>query len=258
MARPKPVKPPRKQLETGRLNRYIARAGICSRRSADDLIQNGQVQVNGKVIREYWYTVNKGDHVLVNGKRISPCEFVYLLLNKPKDTITTVKDQKGRKTVMDLITIEEGTNGIFPVGRLDRNTTGAMLLTSDGELGHRLMHPSFEVSKQYVVRTAEPVQPDQLDQLHRGVELEDGLATCDRAVYVQSGNPYAIGIELHQGRNRQIRRMFSCLGHKIVALERVSYAGLTTRGLSRGRWRKLSERETRKLHRLVGGRNHRS
>ncbi len=252
MAQTKPVKARPRTLEGGRLNRYIARAGICSRRNADGLIDRGQVQVNDQVVREYWYQVKKGDKVSVNGKVISPRQYIYILLNKPKDTITTVKDQKDRKTVLDLVNPSGGTSGVFPVGRLDRNTTGALLLTSDGDLGHKLMHPSFQIPKQYLVRTTEPVRPEQLDQLCRGIELEDGLATCDQAAYIQSRNPFEIGIELHEGKNRQIRRMLTALGNKIVALERISYAGLTTRHLRRGTWRELRENEIRKLYRMVG------
>ncbi|MCY4205351.1 MAG: pseudouridine synthase [Bacteroidetes bacterium] len=239
-------------LETGRLNRYVARAGVCSRRNADGLIESGQVRVNGKVVHEYWYNVKKGDQVTVKGKEISPRQFLYILLNKPMNTITTVKDQRGRKTVLDLIEIDGGTSGLFPVGRLDRNTTGALILTSDGSLGHRLMHPSFQVPKQYRVCTKAPVRKNHLDQLQRGIILEDGPAVCDRAVYVQSENLYEIGIELHEGRNRQIRRMLAALDHEVVALERVSYAGLTTRSLRRGKWRELTEKEIRKLYRMVG------
>jgi len=242
-------------LEAGRLNRYIARAGVCSRRNADKLIDSGQVRVNGEVVHEYWYHVKKGDQISVNGKEISPQQFLYILLNKPRDTITTVKDQKGRRTVLDLIKIDGGTSGLFPVGRLDRNTTGVLLLTSDGDLGHRLMHPSFQVPKQYLVRTKDPVRPDHLDQLQRGIVLEDCTAVCDRAVYVQTGNSNEIGIELHEGKNRQIRRMFEALDHEVVTLERVSYAGLTTRSLRRGKWRELGKKEIRKLYRMVGQNN---
>ena len=252
MAQKKVEKAQDRIMEGGRLNRYIACAGICSRRNADGLIENGQVQVNGQVVREYWYQVKTGDKVSVNGKMISPREFVYILLNKPKDTITTVKDQKNRKTVLDLINMDGGTNGLFPVGRLDRNTTGALLLTSDGDLGHGLMHPSFQIPKHYRVRTYEPIQPEQLDQLCRGIPLKDGLATCDRAIYLLPGNPFEIGIELHEGRNRQIRRMFEAMGNKVIALERVSYAGLTTHHLRRGAWRELKESEIRKLYRMIG------
>ncbi len=244
-------KPKGQSLEAGRLNRYIARSGVCSRRGADELIENGQVRVNGKIVQEYWYKVKKGDQVSVNGKEISPRQFLYILLNKPKDTITTVKDQKGRKTVLDLIRIEGGTSGLFPVGRLDRNTTGVLLLTSDGDLGHRLMHPSFQIPKQYRVRTKDPVRPEHLDQLRRGVVLEDGMAACDQAIYIKSGNSCEIGVELHAGRNRQIRRMLAALNHEVTALERISYAGLTTHKLQRGKWRRLSEKEIRKLIRMV-------
>jgi len=238
--------------ETGRLNRYIARAGICSRRNADKLIEQGQVSVNGNVTHEYWYQVKKGDQVTVNGKTISPSPFLYLLLNKPKDTITTMKDEKGRKTVMDLIKMDQDIHGLFPVGRLDRATSGVLLLTSDGDLGHRLMHPRFQVSKQYRVRTKNPIRPNQIDQLLRGIVLEDGVATCDQAVYLTKGNPREIGIELHEGRNRQIRRMLEALEHEIIGLDRISYAGLTTRGLRRGQWRALTRKETRTLFRMVG------
>ena len=252
MARSRATKPPTERLESGRLNRYIARAGVCSRRKADHLIENGQVKVNGQKVYEFWHQVNKGDEVRVNGKIISPREFLYVLLNKPKDTITTAKDERGRKTVLDLVKIDGGTEGLFPVGRLDRNTTGVLFLTTDGDLGHRLMHPSFQIPKHYTARTKDPVRPDQLDQLRRGVILEDGPAAFDRVAYAQPSNPFEIGIELHEGRNRQIRRMFAALDHKVVALERISYAGLTTRRLRRGRWRQLNKKEIRKLHRLIG------
>lgn len=251
MAQHKTGKPNNRTLKAGRLNRYIARAGICSRRNADHLIASEQVQVNDEVVREYWFQVRAGDKVSVNGKVISPRQFVYVLLNKPKDTITTVKDQKKRKTVLDLINMEGGTSGLFPIGRLDRNTTGVLLLTSDGDFGHRLMHPKFQIPKQYLVRTSEPIRPEELEQLRRGVVLEDGVAACDQVAYLHPKNPREIGMELHQGRNRQIRRMVESFGNKVVALERISYAGLTTRGLRRGTWRELKESEIRRLHRLV-------
>jgi len=238
-------------LESGRLNRYIARAGVCSRRNADILIESGQVRVNGEVVQEYWFQVKKGDQVSVNGKSISPCPYRYIVLNKPKDTITTLNDEKGRKTVMDLITLEGGISGLFPVGRLDRSTSGVLVLTTDGDLAHRLMHPSFQVSKHYRVRTKAPIKSNQIDQLLSGIVLEDGMAKCDQVIYMKSGNHREIGIELHSGRNRQIRRMLSALGHEIISLERTSYAGLTTRGLRRGAWRELTAKETRILYRMV-------
>lgn len=238
-------------LETGRLNRYVARAGVCSRRKADELIASGQVKVNGRVCRDYWLHVEKGDEVLVGSRIISPRPFVYLLLNKPKDTITTSVDDHGRKTVFDLINTKEGMEGLFAVGRLDRNTTGTLLLTSDGELGHRLMHPRYSVPKQYIVRTLDPVKPHELARLRSGIQLEDGKATADQALFVDPQNHRAIGIEIHEGRNRQLRRMFAALSHEVISLERVSYAGLTSTGVRRGKWRRLREREVGRLRRLV-------
>lgn len=238
-------------LEFGRLNRFIARAGVCSRRKADELIAGGMVKVNGKVVNEYWLEVTKSDQVTVNGRLITPGRLMYLLLNKPKDTITTSRDERGRSTVMDLINLPEGPNGLFSVGRLDRNTTGVLLLTSDGDLGYRLMHPRYRVPKQYVVRTRDPVRPHQIDQLRKGIMLEDGPASADQVMYVQQGNHYEVGIEIHEGRNRQLRRMFAALNHDLVALNRVSYAGLTTRGVRRGKWRRLRRHEVNRLRRLV-------
>ncbi len=238
-------------LESGRLNRYIARAGVCSRRNADALIDDGQVRVNGQVIREYWFQVKKGDQVSVKGKNISPCQYKHIVLNKPKDTITTVNDEKGRKTVMDLINVKGEISGLFPVGRLDRATSGVLFLTTDGDLGHQLMHPRFLIPKHYKVRTKDAIKSNQIDQLLRGIVLEDGLAMCDQVIYMKSGNLREIGIELHAGRNRQIRRMLAALGHEVITLERTSYAGLTTRGLRRGTWRELTQKETRSLYRMV-------
>ena len=238
-------------MESGRLNRFIARAGVCSRRKADELIAGGMVQVNGKVVKEFWQTVDKNDQVVVKGRQITPGKYIYLLLNKPKDTITTSKDERGRKTVLDLITLPEGPQGLFSVGRLDRHTTGVLLLTSDGKLGHRLMHPRYEIPKQYVIRTKDPVRPHEIDQLKKGVMLEDGQAKADRVMYVKPDNSHEVGIEIHEGRNRQLRRMFAALSHDVVALERVSYAGLTTKGVRRGRWRHLRPHEINRLRRLV-------
>lgn len=235
-----------------RLNKYIARAGVCSRRKADALIDQGLVKVNGQATGEYWYQVQPGDAVEVNGRVISPRQFLYLLLNKPKDTITTTSDERGRQTVMDLVRLpaEEGV-GLFPVGRLDRSTTGTLLLTNDGELAHRLMHPRHEITKRYVVQTREVVKPHEIDRLKRGIDLDDGPARADQAVYVQPQNHHEIGVEIHEGRNRQIRRMFDALGHEIVSLERVAYANLTTDGVRRGKWRRLDAQEIRRLRKLV-------
>ena len=235
-----------------RLNKYIARAGVCSRRKADALIDKGLVKINGQAASEYWYTVQPGDVVEVNGRVISPRQSVYILLNKPKDTITTTSDERGRRTVMDLVLLSGGEgDGLFPVGRLDRDTTGTLLLTNDGELAHRLMHPRHEITKRYVVQTRQAVKPHEIDQLKRGINLEDGLAKADQATYVHPPNHHEIGIEIHEGRNRQLRRMMEVLGHKVVTLERVAYANLTTDGVRRGKWRRLQSHEIRRLRKLV-------
>ena len=235
-----------------RLNKYIARAGVCSRRKADALIDQGLVKINGQVVSEYWHPVQPGDAVEVNGRLISPRRFVYILLNKPKGAITTTSDERGRQTVMDLVRLpgQEG-DGLFPVGRLDRDTTGTLLLTNDGELAHRLMHPRHEITKRYVAQTRRAVKPHEIDQLKRGIDLDDGLARADQAAYVRPPNHHEIGVEIHEGRNRQVRRMFDALGHEVVSLERVAYANLNTAGVRRGKWRRLAPHEVRRLRKLV-------
>lgn len=242
-----------RKLETGmRINRYIAQAGVAARRKADEMIAEGLVRVNGETVTKPGQVINPGDVVEVNGKVISPREYVYLLMNKPDDSITTVSDERGRRTVLDLINLEDKEKaGLFPVGRLDRHTVGVLLLTNDGELAHRLMHPRHDVVKIYRVRTTDPVKPHQLDQLRTGVELEDGMATADRVEYLDPSNLREVGIQLHEGRNRQVRRMLEALGHQVEYLERVSYAGLTTRGIRRGHWRRLYPHEVNRLRNLV-------
>lgn len=242
-----------RQQEAGiRINRYIAQAGVAARRKADEMIAEGLVRVNGEVVTKPGQVINPGDVVEVNGRVISPREYVYVLMNKPDDTITTVADERGRRTVLDLISLEEKEKaGLFPIGRLDRHTVGVLLLTNDGELAHRLMHPRYDIVKIYRVRTADPVKPHQLDQLRIGVELEDGLATADRVEYLDPKNLRELGIQLHEGRNRQVRRMLEALGHQVDYLERISYAGLTTRGIRRGHWRKLYPHEVDRLRNLV-------
>lgn len=236
-----------------RLNKYIARSGVTSRRKADTLIDEGRVRINGEVVKEYWYQVQDDDTVEVNGRVISPRRKVYLLLNKPKDTITTTDDEHDRDIVLDLIQLPEKDQlGLFPVGRLDRDTVGVLLITNDGDLAHRLMHPSYEIDKLYVIRTREPVKPHQLEELLQGVELEDGPAAADRVTYVRPDDHHEIGLRLHEGRNRQIRRMMEALGHDVVHLERVNYAGLTAEGVRRGKWRRLEEHEVQTLRNKVG------
>jgi 23S rRNA pseudouridine2605 synthase len=235
-----------------RLNRFIARAGGPSRRKADELIEAGRVRINGQVVTDFWYLVRPGDAVEVGGRLLSERQAVYLLLNKPAGVITTTDDERGRSTVMDLVDLPpREKEGLFPVGRLDRDTQGVLLLTSDGTLAHRLMHPRYEIEKLYVVRTRESVKPHQLEQLRQGVPLEDGLARADRVAYLHAENHHEIGVQLHEGRNRQIRRMLEALGHEIVSLERVHYAGLTTEGVRRGKWRRLLPHEVQRLRHLV-------
>ncbi len=241
-----------KQEEGGRLNKYIARAGVCSRRNADALIDQGLVKVNDVVVHEYWYNVTPEDVVEVNGRVISPRRFVYLMLNKPKDTITTTKDERGRRTVIDLIDLPpEARAGLYPVGRLDRDTLGVLLLTNDGELAHRLMHPRYEVTKRYLVQTKKSIKPHEVEQLKEGISLDDGMARADMAAYVDSARRDEIGLEIHEGRNRQVRRMLEALGHDVIRLERVMYGNLTTVGVRRGKWRRLTALEVRRLRKLV-------
>ena len=235
-----------------RINKYIAHAGVCSRRDADKLVVQGRVRVDGDTVTQHGTRVTSGQTVTVDGEEVAPKQKAYILLNKPKDTISTTDDEKDRRTVLDLVGAG-GTNpkGLFPVGRLDRNTVGALLITNDGDLAHRLMHPRFEVDKIYFVRTQEPVKPHQIDALRRGVELEDGLAQADDVAWVDPSNQREVMIKLHEGRNRQIRRMMERLGHTIVLLERVQYAGLTTDGLTRGQHRTLRTNEVNALYNRV-------
>ena len=237
--------------EPVRLNRYISQAGIASRRKADDLIAAGKVTVDGVVVTEMGVKVDPSQRVEVDGQMIQQQVFDYVLLNKPKDTITTVDDDRDRGIVMDLLDNEARARGVVPVGRLDRDTTGALLLTNDGDLTHRLMHPSYAIEKLYLVRASSPVKPHDLDTLRTGVELEDGLAKADRVTYV-GDDPREIGLSLHEGRNRQIRRMMEAIGYDVHRLDRVQYAGLTVDKVRRGQWRRLTPNEINRLRRSVG------
>ena len=225
-----------------RLNRYISSSGICSRRDADELIVQGLVEVNGRRVTELGTRVNPGDAVKVKGKQIKNEKKVYVLLNKPKDTLTTTDDPEGRRTVMDLV--KNATKlRIFPVGRLDRNTTGVLLLTNDGELAARLTHPRYQVKKVYEVKTESGVDEEAVKQLLEGINLEDGLAKADAVSFPDPGFKNYLHIEIHSGKNRIIRRMFEALGIGIVKLDRISFAGLTKKNLARGHWRHLTVRE---------------
>ncbi|MGV3640505.1 MAG: pseudouridine synthase [Adhaeribacter sp.] len=228
-----------------RLNRYIANAGICSRREADTLIAAGEIKVNGEVVTEMGYTVRPEDTVTYGKKRLNREKMVYVLLNKPKDFITTTEDPEGRKTVMDLVG-KASKERIFPVGRLDRNTTGLLLFTNDGELAHKLTHPSNNISKIYQVELDKPITRDHFEQVVAGLELEDGKAEVDDLAIIGDTNTF-LGIQIHIGKNRIVRRIFEHLGYDVVALDRVQYAGLTKKDLSRGNWRFLNEKEVIRL-----------
>ena len=224
-----------------RLNRYIANAGICSRREADTLIAAGEIKVNGEVVTEMGYKVQPEDTVQYGKTNLSREKSVYVLLNKPKDFITTTEDPEGRRTVMELVA-SASKERIFPVGRLDRNTTGLLLFTNDGEVAQKLSHPSHKNKKIYQVELSQPLAEEDLRKIAEGIELEDGKAVVDD-VAVVAGNAHFVGIEIHIGRNRIVRRIFEHLGYEVVALDRVQYAGLTKKDLPRGKWRFLSEQE---------------
>ncbi|MEM6844752.1 MAG: pseudouridine synthase [Bacteroidota bacterium] len=231
-----------------RLNRYIANAGVCSRREADKLIESGQIKVNGKVITELGTKVKRSDKVKYQGKILSPEKLVYVLLNKPKDFITTTDDPQERKTVMQLIA-NAAEERLYPVGRLDRNTTGLLLFTNDGELAERLTHPSYGVQKLYQVDIDKPISDEDFVQIEDGIVLEDGAAPVDEIGLVGPERT-SLGISLHIGRNRIVRRIFEHLGYEVIRLDRVMYAGLTKKDLPRGKWRYLRKAEVVKVKHL--------
>ena len=228
--------------EPVRLNRFIASAGVSSRRNADEIIQAGRVKVNGIVVKELGVKVIPGkDLVVVDGKNISPNLFVYFLMNKPKDHITTLSDEAGRQTVMSIISKYTKVR-VFPVGRLDRNTTGLLLFTNDGRLAEKLSHPSNRVSKVYEIRLDRPISAEHFEKLQTGVELEDGAAIADR-VEILSPAGDEIMLEIHSGKNRIVRRIFESLGYSVKKLDRVSLGPLTKKRLPRGTCRPLTSGE---------------
>jgi len=229
------------------LNKYLAHSGICSRRDAVDVIKSGKVKVNGNVVMEPGLKIALSDTVLVNNKKIQPVKnLVYILMNKPKDYITTTEDERDRKTVMDLIK-NATPEKVYPVGRLDRNTSGVLLLTNDGELTQKLTHPSNEIKKLYAVTLDKPLTKAHFDAILKGVPLEDGVAHVDRLAFTDNADKTQIGIELHTGRNRIVRRIFEHYGYDVKGLDRVIFAGLTKKNVERGKWRFLSEKEVRDL-----------
>ena len=240
-----------KQVEkdTIRLNKYIANSGICSRREADELITQGLVEVNGKVVTEMGYQVQKTDRVVFDGQSITPEKPVYVLLNKPKGYISTTKDEKARKTVMDLVA-NASPYRLFPVGRLDRQTTGLILLTNDGHLTKKLTHPSFGVKKIYHVTLDRKLSVEDLRTIADGVRLEEGVAEVDSISYIEGKPKNEVGIEIHIGWNRVVRRVFKKMGYEVEALDRVIFAGLTKKNIKRGHWRILTEMEVNNLKML--------
>lgn len=223
------------------LNKYIAHSGECSRRDAAELVKQGKVRVNGELVLEPGHRVSPGDIVSLSGKKMTPQKnLVYVLLNKPKGYITTTEDPQERKTVMELVA-NSGVDRLYPVGRLDRNTTGLLLLTNDGALAHRLSHPSYNIRKVYHVTLDKNLSKADYEKIFKGVELEDGIAQVDEIAYLETR--HEIGLEIHSGRNRIVRRIFESLGYVVEKLDRVTYAGLTKKNLPRGKWRFLDEKE---------------
>ena len=231
--------------KTTRLNKYIAQSGVCSRRDADKLILEGVIKVNSKVITEMGYQVQPGDKVHHGKKLLSRERLIYLLLNKPKDFITTTDDPQERKTVMQLVS-KACEERIYPVGRLDRNTTGVLLFTNDGELSKKLTHPSHEIGKIYQVELNKPIEEAHFEKIKEGIELEDGLVKVDDIAILDESN-LGLGVEIHSGKNRIVRRIFESLGYDVSKLDRVMFAGLTKKDLPRGKWRFLKDKELVKL-----------
>lgn len=229
-----------------RLNKFIAHAGICSRREADMHIQLGSVKVNNKIMTELGYKVQPTDVVHFDGQKLQAEKPTYVLLNKPKGFITTTRDEKGRRTVMDLVANATKAR-IIPVGRLDRPTTGLLLFTNDGDLAKKLTHPKSGVKKLYHIVLDKSVSGQHIQEIKKGIKLEDGVIQADEVSYVQGASKREVGILLHSGRNRIVRRIFEHFGYEVISLDRVVFAGLTKKDLPRGHWRHLSQSEVQQL-----------
>jgi len=243
----KPLKYKEKEIlkdenEPIRLNKYIANSGVCSRREADELIEAGFITVNDKVVTELGAKVTVKDKIKYKGKLLSNEKKVYILLNKPKDFVTTVRDRHAEKTVLDLVR-NACDERVYPVGRLDKNTTGVLLLTNDGELTKMLTHPSYIKKKIYHVHLDKPVTKADMISIVEGIQVDDDFVTADAISYVEENDKTQVGIEIHTGQNRIVRRIFEFLGYKIEKLDRVYFAGLTKKNLQRGRWRMLTPQE---------------
>jgi 23S rRNA pseudouridine2605 synthase len=241
--KPKPRSAASKKETIGtRLNKFISNSGICSRREADELIKTGLVEVNGKIITEMGFMVQLKDEVKFDGNQVKPEKPVYFLLNKPKGFISTSIDEKARKTVLDLV--QNATPyRIYPVGRLDRQTTGVLLLTNDGDLTKKLTHPSHNIKKIYHVSLDKKLTNDDLEKIKKGVHLHEGIAQVDAVSFIEGAPKTEVGLEIHIGWNRVVRRVFAKLGYEVEKLDRVSFAGLTKKNLKRGDYRELSPKE---------------
>lgn len=228
-----------------RLNKYIANTGLCSRRAADKLIEEGRVKVNGKVNIELGAKVTLNDKVVVDGNLLSTGERFYILINKPRNVICTTKDEKGRNAIVDLLPAKY--QHLYPVGRLDRNTTGVILMTNDGVLTQNLLHPTKKIKKIYKAKIATRLTQFELDKLVSGIELEDGISSFDKIVELHEDNEFRYGIEIHSGKNRVIRRMFEAINNEVVKLDRVMFHTFDKKGIQKGMWRDLTEKELKGL-----------
>ncbi|SEB67702.1 ribosomal large subunit pseudouridine synthase B [Tenacibaculum sp. MAR_2009_124] len=246
-SKPNNTKPQQEEKSGIRLNKYIANAGVCSRREADTFIEHGSVTINSNLVTEMGYRVQPGDEVRFDGTLLSMEKKRYILLNKPKNYITTMEDDRGRKTVMELIA-NATSERIYPVGRLDRNTTGLLLFTNDGELAKKLTHPKHNVRKLYQATLDRKLTLADLEKLRGDVVIEGRKVFIDAVSYVEGGKKNEVGIEIHSGRNRIVRKIFEHFGYNVTKLDRVIFAGLTKKNLPRGRWRELTNLELNNLH----------
>jgi 23S rRNA pseudouridine2605 synthase len=239
-----------KEPEKIRLNRFIANSGVCSRREADEIIKKGMISVNGKQVTDLGIKVAYSDDIRYKGKKLAAEKKVYILMNKPKGYVTTVEDPHAEHTVLDLLG-NLCPQRVYPVGRLDKDTTGVLLLTNDGELTGKLTHPRYNRRKIYHVFLNEPVLKDDLFKLAEGIELDGEIISADAVSYADPADKTQIGIELHSGQNRVIRRLFESLGYRVKKLDRVYFAGLTKKNVQRGKWRYLSDKEISMLKRGI-------
>jgi len=248
---PRPAAPPAAPAESYRINRFLSMCGITSRRKAEELVLGGRVEVNREVVTDLATRINPvRDKVFVAGKQVLPVQVhLYLVLNKPRDAITTLHDERGRTTVMTMV---RSRNRVYPIGRLDRNTTGVLLFTNDGEFAHRLTHPRYEVPKSYRVTTDKVVARGDLESLRKGVRLADGPTAPADLLMIPGGKGKEIGVTIHEGRNRQVRRMFEERGYEVLKLDRVAYGPVTKEGLARGATRSLTRPEIRALKKMAG------